>query len=683
MATTIAAANVTAEYRQRVAALVRQVDERTLELWHGNVSWDDLRGTYAPVAGRVQGLVEEAQRQALRMAVGYFSGYLATELGERTELPAFDSTTYVGLSFGGTPIKESLDNPLAAMLSAIRDDMPDPLGIGLRRLRNQIDLDMKAPARQLLQDLMQADERVIGWRRVTGGTCGACLGTSGENLPPGTPLNVHPHCQCVSEPIPQGREPDIRPSAQQRFERMSPKEQDEAFGTETALALRQGMIRLDDLIEARTGPIRTSGVVRQHLALERRGIRAREPAGVLRQKALRDVLDRDQLAEIRKAAVRRRAAKKAAVRKKENVAVRQQREAEARARAEAEARARAEAERKAREAREEIENREIAFEERARLEASRIRRLPRSEQLRAKRKEAGRKAAERKRLNERKRQLEAQQRPAEPRAAGEDVGRLAESPVDDVSPLGGGISSSLKGKLDDGTRVVLKQRERYPGLRDGIDETMGPFKAQASSRIADFFGLRAPKAIARPAGSMGRRAIEQMRREFERARQRGLMDPVDFPINDASTIGIQKMWPGFKTHAQNPLVASKTEAQKMQLFDYITGQTDRHAKNFGWDSDGNLIAIDMDLSFPTARAYGNMTDWVSQTSGRSLTHTRIPDDLMRKLTELKRDQSVWSERLAEDGLSDGEIAWFWKRVDHVIQSHRFPKVDAMWTAYYR
>jgi hypothetical protein len=146
--------------------------------------------------------VKNAQRDAVRMTAGYLGAYMSSELGEHVPPPSLPSQRYVGKSFTDQNLDEALRSPLVKVKVANKEGQPDPMGIGLKAMLATVDLNVKTAARQSLQDAMVADDRITGWRRAVRGTCDACMGAAdGSTLPPGTPLDIHPNCDCVSEAV--------------------------------------------------------------------------------------------------------------------------------------------------------------------------------------------------------------------------------------------------------------------------------------------------------------------------------------------------------------------------------------------------------------------------------------------------------------------------------------------------
>lgn len=202
------ALKVTDAYRSRLQALVTSASRDARSAWT-DLEWADIDASYQPIQRRVARSVERAQTEAVRLTAGYLGAFLTMELGEPVGAPTILVRDYVGKSFGGLPLFDSLDKPRIALLSA-NVEGADPMGVGLRVMLANVDLDVKGAARSALQDQIEADERIEGWQRAVKGTCAACMGAAGNEH--GVAMPVHPHCQCVSEPLVESKAPESLPS---------------------------------------------------------------------------------------------------------------------------------------------------------------------------------------------------------------------------------------------------------------------------------------------------------------------------------------------------------------------------------------------------------------------------------------------------------------------------------------
>jgi hypothetical protein len=116
-----------------------------------------------------------------------------------------------------------------------------------------------AAGRTAMDDMTQADQQIIGWRRVAAANaCGVCLGAAtGAIQQDAEVLLCHDSCRCIKEPVVRGvRDTVQRPTGTEVFDGLSPADQDALFagtgGAAKADLIRSGQIDLSDL--ARTVP---------------------------------------------------------------------------------------------------------------------------------------------------------------------------------------------------------------------------------------------------------------------------------------------------------------------------------------------------------------------------------------------------------------------------------------------
>lgn len=237
---------ITEDYRAKLSALTKGAQRQARSDWQ-RLEWNNLSSSYVPIGDAIAQAIERAQTEAVYLSAGYLGAFLTSELGERVTPPTVSPKTYVGKSFGGQPLRATLDKPLIAVLVAIREGQPNPLGLGLRSLMANVDLDVKQAARQMLIDEIAGDKRMAGFQRAIRGTCPVCESAAGDY---GTiQFPVHPGCQCVNEPIVHtaNNQNEKRLSGEQRFNTLSYAEQDQLLGPDVAQLLRDGRIKLTDV----------------------------------------------------------------------------------------------------------------------------------------------------------------------------------------------------------------------------------------------------------------------------------------------------------------------------------------------------------------------------------------------------------------------------------------------------
>jgi hypothetical protein len=214
---------------------------------------EDLDGSFAPWLALSAAQMSQAQRLAARRSVAYLSAFTASELGHLIRTPAIDLSSYTGASSDGQPLETALLSPLIGAKAQIGEGIPVEKAIANARVRalRAIGFGVDQAARRALSAAMDQSAHVEGWRRALAGTCEACMGLAdGSTLPAGTPLECHPYCECVSEPVIAGV-PDRfpQPTGHQLFTAMGAARQVAQFGEERAKLLRDGDVTLGEMVD--------------------------------------------------------------------------------------------------------------------------------------------------------------------------------------------------------------------------------------------------------------------------------------------------------------------------------------------------------------------------------------------------------------------------------------------------
>jgi GNAT superfamily N-acetyltransferase len=188
---------VTERYRAGMVKLRRTGQAEAKRVWQ-RVNPDDIDGTFD--VGRLAISVAALQKEATRLSSAYLASYLTSELGEETRPPPLMVQT---TTFNDNPLREGLRSAAIKAKIRIGEGMEPRVAVKASRatLIADVGLFIDTSARESLRQGMEDDERIEGYHRAIRGTCGACAGMSdGSTLPAGTPLEIHPDCQCVSEP---------------------------------------------------------------------------------------------------------------------------------------------------------------------------------------------------------------------------------------------------------------------------------------------------------------------------------------------------------------------------------------------------------------------------------------------------------------------------------------------------
>lgn len=231
-----------------MVAIREQASREARRFW-GAVQFEAIDATFdrETLARVLSGL----QRDAALASRGYVGAYVSSELERRIDAPPVDPEAFSGEALG-QDLVEALTGPVITAKIAIGDGRADEaMELGLNRLLRFAELSADTAARASLSEAIRADDRIRGWRRAVRGTCGACLGAAtGDLAGDSETMDVHPGCQCVSEPEVVGvRQRFPRPSGAQLFAAMELVRQDEILGPERAELVRTGAVELADLVD--------------------------------------------------------------------------------------------------------------------------------------------------------------------------------------------------------------------------------------------------------------------------------------------------------------------------------------------------------------------------------------------------------------------------------------------------
>jgi hypothetical protein len=251
---------ITDAYRTRMVALRTQAATVAKRSW-GIVTLDDLDGTVRQWA-QVTGLaVANGQLAAATLTNLYLAAYVASETGKPTAPAGVDLSKYEGKTEDGRPVTDLLVGAGIAVKVSLGygNNANAALAAGLARGMRGATNQVLAAGRTSMDELTQADSKIIGWRRVAAGNaCGVCLGAAtGAIQADSEVLLCHDSCRCTKEPVIAGaRDTVTRPTGTDVFHDMTAAQQDALFaatgGKAKADLIRSGDVALADL--ARTVP---------------------------------------------------------------------------------------------------------------------------------------------------------------------------------------------------------------------------------------------------------------------------------------------------------------------------------------------------------------------------------------------------------------------------------------------
>lgn len=242
---------LTDRFSRQLAIVAGRVGDLASSRWR--LAPDDFDGSYSSWLDVVVPAAVQAQRQNVRLTVGYVNAFLLSETGSRVRLPQVDPNEFVGRSRDGRDLRDAWGSPPIKAKVAIGDGkgVGEASVIAQGAALKQVNVDVYHAARGPLAALTSAVSQFQGYTRVTGGAaCGACLGAAdGTVFSSDEVFEIHANCDCVAEPVVEGVTDTVRrPSGQEIFNDLSESEQNARLGEQTAEAVRSGVVTVGDLV---------------------------------------------------------------------------------------------------------------------------------------------------------------------------------------------------------------------------------------------------------------------------------------------------------------------------------------------------------------------------------------------------------------------------------------------------
>jgi hypothetical protein len=111
---------------------------------------------------------------------------------------------FSGTSFDEVKLRFALWRPVIVVQQLLEQGVStvEAMRRGRDALLRSVSLATDGAVRDSLQKLYDKQPEIVGWKRAVKGTCDICMGAAdGSVLPAGTPLEIHPSCECVSEAV--------------------------------------------------------------------------------------------------------------------------------------------------------------------------------------------------------------------------------------------------------------------------------------------------------------------------------------------------------------------------------------------------------------------------------------------------------------------------------------------------
>lgn len=152
---------------------------------------------------------------AQRQSVAFTEAYLARAL--RRAAFNLDPDLLTGAAVrNGTPPADVYARPFVTLWTALREGktFADASSAALARATGTAMMDVSLSMRATLQAVGQADDAIMGFRRVAdGGACLFCQEVDGAQFRTEDPMPLHNNCGCGAEPVEYTRGQSFKPSS--------------------------------------------------------------------------------------------------------------------------------------------------------------------------------------------------------------------------------------------------------------------------------------------------------------------------------------------------------------------------------------------------------------------------------------------------------------------------------------
>lgn len=173
-------------------------------LWDRVASVEDA-DTFAELAAAAS---VAAQTRAAALVDGYLAAMLGLLAGEGTPV-GLEDVTGAAVRAGAEPF-DVYQRPTITVRAALAagKQWEDAMAAGRARAVGTAEMDVALTQRAATLQVVESDDRVVGYRRVlTGGSCALCATASTQRYRNGDLMPIHNHCDCGVAPIIGSRDP--------------------------------------------------------------------------------------------------------------------------------------------------------------------------------------------------------------------------------------------------------------------------------------------------------------------------------------------------------------------------------------------------------------------------------------------------------------------------------------------
>jgi hypothetical protein len=190
-------------YRRDYSALLERVDAAVVRAWRAlaNVDGDAAERFAAAAAALVAGFQAQAANLAALFVVFQIAALLDAPPGSPPRIPPGELTDE---ALRGVPGLEVYRRPVVAARSALARGEPwsAAMAAGEAAAAGYGRTDVALAQRHAARTVLDADQRVVGYRRVlTGRSCVLCATASTQRYRTDELLPIHTHCDCTVAPI--------------------------------------------------------------------------------------------------------------------------------------------------------------------------------------------------------------------------------------------------------------------------------------------------------------------------------------------------------------------------------------------------------------------------------------------------------------------------------------------------
>jgi hypothetical protein len=230
-------------YRAREQA-TRQAAEQAQAAWAGLDLADPVGSWTQQVRPQAVAAVEQAQVDTALLAPVYVAAVLLAAGVVAAPVAVLVAGAFAGYAANGLPLAALFDFAFGVFRRALALGVPasEARALGLSRLLTYAATEISDTFRLAVTAASVADPRIVGYERTVHlPACGRCIPLAGRLYRFSTGFDRHPQCDCGMRPVTRAQwesHRDNNPRA--LFAAMTRAQQNKAFGTDDAAAIRAG-----------------------------------------------------------------------------------------------------------------------------------------------------------------------------------------------------------------------------------------------------------------------------------------------------------------------------------------------------------------------------------------------------------------------------------------------------------